>query len=289
MVTRRKFLKRALFTTAGVAGLGYYSFIFEPIHRLAVRNWPLTLDGWPEAALPMRIVALSDFHVANRWMTAERVAEIAKVATSLNPGIIVLLGDYQRGLSDFWVDGAPSIDELAKALSGLKAPLGVYAILGNRDTKKEAVRAGLGNIGIPVLSNNVVRLERGGKHFWLAGLADQLTEKPDLIGTLAQTNSDDPVILLAHEPDIFPEVVRAEHKVALTLAGHTHGGQVGVPFLGSAVELMGRKYVHGHYTENDRNLIVSGGLGVSRVPARFLMPPEITVIDLLRPAPKPEG
>lgn len=288
MVSRRKFLKRALYTTAGVAGLGYYSFLYEPAHRLVVRNWPLSLDGWPEAALPLRIVALSDFHVVNRWMPAERVAEIAKVAMSLNPGLIVLLGDYQRGLSDFWVDGAPSIAEWTKALSGLKAPLGVYAILGNHDAKKDAVRAGLGNIGIPVLSNNVVRLERGGKHFWLAGLADQEIDKPDLAGTLAQTGENEPVILLAHEPAIFPEVVRAERKVALTLAGHNHGGQVALPFLGSVIELMGKKYVHGHYTENDRNLIVSAGLGVTRAPVRFLVPPEITVIDLLRPAPKPE-
>ncbi|MEJ2226829.1 MAG: metallophosphoesterase [Alphaproteobacteria bacterium] len=289
MVSRRKFLKRAFYTTAGVAGLGYYSFIHEPAHRLVERNWPLTLEDWPEEALPLRIVALSDFHVTNRWMPTDRVAEIAKVAMSLNPGLIVLLGDYLRGLPDFWVEGAPTIPEWTKALSGLKAPLGVYAILGNHDSKKDALRAGFGNIGVPVLSNNVVRLERGGKHFWLAGLPSQMIGKPDLAGTLSQTDPNEPVILLAHEPDIFPEVVHTKRKVSLTLSGHTHGGQVGVPFLGSVAELMGRKYVHGHYSENDRNLIVSGGLGVTRVPVRFMVPPEITVIDLLRPAPKPEA
>lgn len=281
MISRRKFLGYA---AVGAVGLTTYGFYVEPVMRLTVRNWPLVLGDWPRELLPTRIVVLADFHVGNPWMTVERVSGIVKTAMSLNPGLIVLLGDYMPGLSAAWTSGFPSISEWTAALEPLRAPLGVYAVLGNHDTEKDAVREGLARVNIPVLSNKAVRLERDGRHFWVAGLADQVIETPDLPGTLAQTAEGEPVILLAHEPDIFTEVAQAQRPVALTLSGHTHGGQVALPVVGSVAELAGRRYVYGHYTENGRHLIVSGGLGVTRIPVRFLVPPEITVIDLLRPA-----
>lgn len=286
MVTRRKFLRYAAF---GAVGLTTYGFYVEPVMRLTVRNWPLTLNGWPEEMLPTRIVVLADFHVANPWMTVERIAEIVKTTMSLNPGLIVLLGDYMPGVAAMWTSGVPPIAEWTAALEPLRAPLGVYAVLGNHDGEKDVLRDAFARVNIPVLANKAVRVERDGHHFWVAGLEDQIIGAPDLLGTLAQTAEGEPVVLLAHEPDIFRAVAEAQRPVALTLSGHTHGGQVRVPFVGNTADLLGAPYSYGHYEVNGRHLIVSGGLGVTRMPVRFLAPPEITVVDLLRPARTANG
>lgn len=127
-----------------------------------------------------------------------------------------------------------------------------------------------------------------GQRFWLAGLGDQLAYKlghrrylgvDDLPGTLAQVRTDDPVILLAHEPDIFP---RVPARVALTLSGHTHGGQIRLPLIWPAFvpSEYGARFAYGHVVEEDRHLIVSGGLGTSFVPVRLGVPPEIVRVDL---------
>jgi predicted MPP superfamily phosphohydrolase len=146
-------------------------------------------------------------------------------------------------------------------------------------------------VGIEVYSNRAARLEKNGPGFWLAGVEDQLAlrrsmrwKRPltkgldDLGGTMAQIGDDAPVILMAHEPDIFPAVPQ---RVSLTLSGHTHGGQVRIfgwsPYSPSRY---GDRYVYGHIVEESRHIIVSGGLGCSIAPVRFGVPPEILVIDL---------
>jgi predicted MPP superfamily phosphohydrolase len=101
----------------------------------------------------------------------------------------------------------------------------------------------------------------------------------DLHGTLALIRTNDPVILLAHEPDIFPQVPA---RVALTIAGHTHGGQIRLPMVAPfwAPSAYGARFAYGHIVESDRHMIVSGGLGCSKVPLRFGVPPEIVLIEL---------
>ena len=174
--------------------------------------------------------------------------------------------------------------------AGARRP--VVTILGNHDWWEDAdmVRATLAANRIPVLENQSERLTTaGGAAFWLAGLGDQLAffdgqgrlrGVDDLPGTLAGIPEDgDPIILLAHEPDIFPQI---PDRVSLTLCGHTHGGQVAIPFLGRPIvpSRYGERYAYGHVVEDGRHLIVSGGLGCSRLPIRFGVPPEIVVIDL---------
>jgi hypothetical protein len=193
---------------------------------------------------------------------------------------------------------------MGPALAGLRAPLGVFSPLGNHDRWEDltAQKAGQGPtiarqaleaVGIPVMENDVIRLQKDGHGFWIAGLADQLALRPgkawnrksfeglhDLSGTLAKVNDGSPVILLAHEPDIFSKVPR---RVALTLSGHTHGGQVRLfgysPLVPSRY---GNRYAYGHVVEDDRHLIVSGGLGMSILPIRFGVRPELLAIDLGR-------
>jgi predicted MPP superfamily phosphohydrolase len=194
-------------------------------------------------------------------------------------------------------------EEWAGALAGLKAPFGVHAILGNHDwwddlnaqrTRRGPVlgRRMLERFGIPVYENDAIRLAKDRHPFWLAGLGDQMAfitgrrkrafrrfeGVDDLDGTLAKVTDEAPVILLAHEPDVFP---RVPDRVALTLSGHTHGGQVRLLGYSPMVpSRYGNRYAYGHVVEDNRHLIVSGGLGCSILPVRIGCPPEIVVVDV---------
>ena len=234
-------------------------------------------------------------------MPADRIAEIVARTNALKPDIVVLLGDFSASHKFKTRTVAP--EEWAEVLGELKAPLGVHAILGNHDwwddlaaqrSRKGPVvgRRVLEREGIPVYENDVVPLAKDGQRFWLAGLGDQLAffkrgrkrawrrfqGVHDLDGTLAKVTDEAPVVLMAHEPDIFPSV---PDRVALTLAGHTHGGQVRVfgysPMVPSRY---GNRYAYGHVCEDNRHLVVSGGLGCSILPVRIGVPPEIVMVDV---------
>lgn len=292
MISRRRFLQTCI---AAPALLGGYAMGVEPF-RVRERRYRPNIADWP-SGLQLRIVALSDFHAAEPWMSAARIGSIVAKANSLAPDIVLLLGDYVDGhiLRTRRVPDA----EWATALSGLHAPLGVHAILGNhdwwRDRAAQRRRAGptaagqaLEAAGIPVYENRAIRLEKDGRGFWLAGLGDQWALRPsggggtdDLRRTLTDIADDAPAILMAHEPDVFP---RLPERFSLTLAGHTHGGQV--TFFGYAPIVpsrYGARYRHGHFREGERHMIVTAGLGTSMLPVRLGAPPEIVVIELDAP------
>ncbi|MDV2983215.1 UNVERIFIED_CONTAM: metallophosphoesterase [Methylobacteriaceae bacterium AG10] len=273
---------------------GAYAFVVEPRFRLALTRYGLTPPGW-NPDLRLRIAVLADIHVCEPYMPLDRVAEIVAATNALAPDLILLLGDYPAGRKVTW--HRVPLSDFARLAEGLRAPLGTYAILGNHDwwDDREAMRAGKGPVevrrllearGIPVLENDAVRLVQGGHPFWVAGLADQEPFLPigsrrslaDLPATLAQVTDPAPVILMAHEPDIF---VKVSARVSLTLSGHTHGGQIRVlgysPVLPSRY---GQRFAYGHVVEDGRHLIVSGGLGVSGMGIRFGVPPEIVLIEL---------
>jgi uncharacterized protein len=320
-LTRRRLLKGAGWALFGTLVSGGYAFGLEPF-SLRIQRYRLTPAGWP-GGLRLKIAALADIHACRPWMDPARIRAIAEQANSLEPDVIVLLGDYTAGHR--WVTGRVEASEWAGALRGLQARLGVYAILGNHDwwTDRAAQHAGEGPVvsrraledaGIPVLENDVRRLEKSGAAFWIAGLGDQLAfsvprrdrirQGPagqdrarfrgvdDLPGTLAKVNDRAPIILLAHEPDIFPQV---PGRVALTLSGHTHGGQIRLFGWSPVVpSRYGNRYAYGHINEPAvhaagiaasadapaRHLVVSGGLGCSITPVRVGVPPEITVVEL---------
>ncbi len=167
------------------------------------------------------------------------------------------------------------------ALKELRAPLGVYAVLGNHDLwsdEDEPIRHHFKEAEFHLLENAAVPLSRDGRRFWLAGLGDQLEAMDDLPGTLRQIGDTSPTILLAHEPNIFKKVPK---QVTLTLSGHTHGGQVYVPFIGRpAIPPQYANYAYGHIQRGGRHMIVSSGLGVTGFPVRFLVPPEIALVTL---------
>lgn len=290
LLTRRSFLKAG--TAAALLGAGgsSYGFAIEPGYRLTVREWTVTPSDWPRDARPLRIAVLSDIHAFEPYMPASRIGRIVAATNALNPDLIVLLGDFVISQPHLLTARPVPIGEWAAELGRLRARLGVFAVLGNHDGYLDpaAVRLGIEQIGVPVLENRALKLSADGHRFWLAGLGDQMSRyldvtsslaSDDLPGTLAQVTDNDPLILLAHEPNIFTVT---PPRVTLTLAGHTHGGQVWLPLYGNlgAHKVCDGRYVHGVIVENGRHLVVSAGLGTSSMPVRFLVPPEITVVNV---------
>jgi uncharacterized protein len=292
MFTRRMFLRSTVGALALTGGTAGYAIGIEPLYRLRISPFTVAHASWPATMAPLRIAVLTDIHAVEPWMPAERIARIVEAANGLGADIIVLLGDYVASMPKFRTGLVP-IGAWTQALRDLQAPLGVYAIMGNHDwwTDNWKVRDGLTGVGIPVLENRALKIDKGGRRFWLAGLGDQIALHvpggykgvDDLPGTIGQTMGDsDPVILLAHEPDIF---VRVPDRVALTLSGHTHGGQICLPVIGRPIipSRFGQRFAYGHIVEDGRNLIVSSGLGMTAVPVRFNVPPEIALVTIGAP------
>jgi predicted MPP superfamily phosphohydrolase len=287
-LTRRRLIAGG----AGLLGLSAsataaYAGVVEPM-SVVVTRYALTPPRWP-AGRRLTVTVIADLHAGGPDMTLPHVKHVVDVAQNLRSDLIVLLGDFKAWYGHFKTE--PVDDALwAAELARLEAPLGTWAILGNHDWwhDLDGVRGALANVRIPLMQNDAVLLGADGRKFWLAGLGDQLAHwigpgrfrgVDDLPGTLAKIQTDDPVLLLVHEPDIFPAV---PDRVALTLAGHTHGGQIRLPFVWPyfVPSKFGARYAYGHVIENDRHLIVSGGLGTSMIPARLGVPPEILHITL---------
>jgi predicted MPP superfamily phosphohydrolase len=293
--------RRVLQTLAGLFlssfGLGSYAYAWEPAHQ-GVTRYKLKPAHWPEGRR-LRLAMISDLHVGGPHMPVARVREIVTQTNALKPDLTLLVGDFVASRARRPDDPAPS--EWATELARLDAPAGRFAVLGNHDwwQDERAQRElkgptqstiALEAAGIPVLENRAIRLETSGGPLWIAGLGDQeafvLGRRPrgfrygidDLPATLAMIDDDAPVILIAHEPDIF---ARVPARVALTLSGHTHGGQVRLfgwsPIVPSRY---GNRYAYGHVRENGRDLVVSAGLGTSKLPIRLGAPPEIVLIEL---------
>lgn len=292
-LTRRRFLQGAGGALALGAGGTAYAVGIEPRFRLVVSEWTIPHAHWPADMPPLRVVILTDLHANEPWMPVPRIREIVETANAVGGDMIVLLGDYVASMRRLRIGTPVPVAEWAAPLARLDAPLGVYAVLGNHDwwEDPQEVREGLERSGIRVLENDALKLSVHGGHFWLGGLGDQLAIRVgrswrgvhDLPATLAPAAADrDPYILLAHEPDIF---VSVPERVTVTLSGHTHGGQVNLPFIGRPVipSKYGQRFAYGHIVEDGRHLLVSSGLGLSGLPVRFMTPPEIGVMTLTSP------
>ena len=297
-LTRRDLLKAAGGLALGGAAVSAYGIGIEPIWRLNIASYALTPAKWP-SDLKLRIAAIADMHACEPFMSLDHIERIVDATNALQPDLVVLLGDFEA--KHRFVTKLVPGREWAGKLSQLKAPLGAYAVLGNHDWWDETeaqrrqkgpvlVRRYLESQNIPVLENQAVRLVKIGKAFWLLGLADQLAlirrhgdrryshGLHDLPATLGQVSDDAPAILLAHEPDIFPKV---PERIALTRSGHTHGGQIRMLGYSPLVpSRYGNRYAYGHVQEDGHSLIVSGGLGESRLPVRLGVPPEVVVVDI---------
>jgi predicted MPP superfamily phosphohydrolase len=296
MIDRRRVLQALAGLFLSAFGTAAYAAAWEPSHQRVTR-YRLTPAGWPSGRR-LRLAVLSDLHAGGPYMPVSRIGEIVAATNALRPDMVLLLGDFVASRARR--AGDPPMHAWSAELARLQAPDGVFAILGNHDWWHDAptqkARAGptevgraLEAAGIALLENRAVKLDTAAGPLWLAGLGDQIAflryqrglprGTDDLAGTLAQIADDGaPVIMMAHEPDAF---VRMPERVCLTLAGHTHGGQVRLfgwsPIVPSRY---GNRYAYGHVREGGRDLIVSGGIGTSKLPIRLGVPPEIVLVDL---------
>jgi uncharacterized protein len=263
-----------------LVALAVWGFWIEP-RRLVVRHVRVALDDWPAALSGMRIALVTDIHVGGPHVPLRRLASIVRATNGLRPDLVLLGGDFM--VAGVFGGRLVPPEPIVAGLADLSAPCGVYAVLGNHDRKRGRASRSLAAFagGHPrLLENAAVRLTRGDAAFWLIGLSDHNRGRPDVPGTLAQVTDAAPVIALTHSPDLFPAL---PERVAFTVAGHTHNGQVRLPLIGAlyASSRHGLRYVGGLVREGRKQLYVGAGIGTSWLPVRFLAPPEIAVLTLI--------
>jgi hypothetical protein len=255
----------------------------EPNRPRIVRH-DFFLPRWPEKLNGFTIAQLSDFHYDPYFSIHPLRAAIGMV-NALRPDLIALTGDFVT--SPFYGDpekAALAAEPCAGLLRQMNAPGGLWAVLGNHDdaTDRRFVTHTLQAANIHVLANQSQAIEHGGARFWLAGVHDVLSGTADLQKTLRGIPAGEAVILLAHEPD-FADVA-ARFPIDLQLSGHSHGGQVRIPFLPPLyLPPLARKYVRGMFHIGELTLYTNAGLGTIGVPVRLNCRPEITLLTL-RPA-----
>lgn len=275
--TKRRLIIAAILA-APVCLLGLWAFAVEP-SSLIIHEKTIAMSAWPASLNGLRVAAISDIHAGSPFINAEKLRLIVDRTNALKPDVIVLLGDYM--VRDSWHSTQMPPEKIAEALKHLQAPLGVYAVLGNHDWWYDVskTRSAFEGHGIRVVDNDVVRLEKDGTAFWLVGIADAWSMTDDIAGTAKKIPVGEPVIALTHNPDILP---RFPPTFLLTLAGHTHGGQVNLPFLGRRIvpSEFGQRYAAGHVYEDGKHMFVTTGIGTSVFPVRFRVPPEIALLTL---------
>lgn len=267
-LSRRRFLLRSLAITGAltVCDLAYET------DTLTVTRHSVRMPGLTK---PCRLVQISDLH--RSWCVSQNfVEQIVRRTNALKPDVIALTGDFVTHRSSY-------MDSCSKALKSLQAPLGLFGVLGNHDAAADngkgrgPISEALTANGIVVLTNRSARLENGLR---LVGVDDALTGTPDPTAAFGRVAKHEALIAMTHNPRIFPIMCQYD---CLTIAGHTHGGQINVPGLTSQLLGARLRYQHGWYQEPSEpgRLYVTRGLGVVGMPFRFHSPPEITVFDLI--------
>jgi hypothetical protein len=245
-----------------------------------VQRETLALPAWPAALDGLRVALLSDLHAGVPHATLDSVSRSVEAVRAERPDVVCLLGDFIDRSATFTRPVDP--DALATRLAALEAPRGVVAVLGNHDwyAGGRRIADAVQGAGVPVLEDQA---RAAGEGLWVAGVADERTRGADIDRALEPVPDDAAVLLLSHDPDVFPVV---PPRVALTLSGHTHGGQVGIPGLRRPFvpSHYGERYLRGHVVERGRHLDVSSGVGTSGLPVRFLCPPEVVILTLRAPS-----
>jgi predicted MPP superfamily phosphohydrolase len=275
-VSRRGFLKWIL----GSGAVGAVSLFSGRVYITKIEpRWvevvkvDVPIRGLPTPLHGFTIAQLSDFH-AGPYIKAEDVRRAVEAANKLGPDLVVLTGDYVS-------ESAQHSVACAGELAALQAEHGVYAILGNHDfwTDADVVAADLRQAGLDVLRNEHRRLDVGGADVYLVGIEDVWSGKPDLEAALDGVPRGAPTVLLAHEPDFADQATG--QGITLQLSGHSHGGQVRLPFVGAPVlPYLAHKYPYGLRQVGEMWLYTNRGIGLVAPPVRFLCRPEITLLQL---------
>lgn len=274
MLSRRQFLKGAI--AMGAAGLVADGLLLEPRHVVVERK-TIAINDLPDAFDGFRICQITDVH-HGPFTGLGFIKEVVEKVNSLNPGLVVLTGDYVDHSSKYIV---PAVSALCR----LKSSNGVLAVLGNHDHWMDAnlTQEVFNRYNVPVITNSHKLIEIKDKAICVAGVGDLMEDSQDLKAAFYGVPADIPRILLSHNPD-YAESMPASERVDLVLAGHTHGGQVRMPFSIAPItmSMYGQKYAGGLVRSASGQVYVSRGIGVVGLPVRFNCPPEITIITLTK-------
>lgn len=278
-LVNQPWVRRALLTLFALGLLLAMDALWVEPARLVVHRKELRVPRWPTALSGLRVALLSDLHVGSPHWDLAHLRELVERTNAEHPDLILLAGDYE--INGVWFGSHVAIEPIAAELARLRAPLGVVAVLGNHDWWNGAarVRHALEANGVRVLDDETQLLTARGSNFAVLGLRDESFRQRTAAEELALAPPGLPLIVLVHEPDVFAEL---DQRALLTLAGHTHGGQVNVPLLGRCVvpSRFGARYAAGEIVENGRTLFVTTGVGTSILPVRFGVPPEIALLTL---------
>lgn len=247
-----------------------YSIFFEPnfllVKELNIPN--KQLEG-------LKIVLIGDLHIKPHQ--GKRLNRIVAKINKQKPDLVLSVGDFIAGHS---IEATLPIEKIALSLAKINSKYGIYTVLGNHDFwyDAEQITNVLEKNGINVLNNTNCKIKINNSDLYIAGVEDLTTSQADI--TKALRNTKKPTILLTHSPDIFPNI---PNNVFLTLAGHTHGGQIRIPMIGALIvpSDFGNKYSYGLVNENDKSMIITKGIGTSILPVRFCCFPEILVINFV--------
>jgi uncharacterized protein len=257
--------------------LGGWAFWFEPASLHVVEE---TIEIPWSVGEPLRVAVLTDLHVGSPFNGLSKLRDVVAHTNAARPNLICILGDLviQGVLGGRFV--AP--ETIAAELARLEAPAGVVAVLGNHDAWLDhtRVRKALEAHHIRTVEDTALKVDTPAGAIWIAGVSDFWTGRHDVSGAVSAAADDGaPIILLTHNPDVFPDV---PPRVSLTLAGHTHGGQVALPFFGRPIvpSRYGERYAAGHVVEGGRHLFVATGVGTSILPVRFRVPPAVVILTL---------
>jgi len=275
------------------------AFLYEPFHP-QVTYHSIELSKLPQSLDGLRIVHLSDLHYG-QTIKDGYLQRVVCTVNALHPDIVVITGDMVPGYGVRTNPLSPKAtarritieraNRCGRIMGGLRANYGVYAVPGNHDERTmaaDAVTNGFRAAKIVMLNNENVLLSIHGQHLWLAGTRSALAQNADFGKALAKVNPEEPVILLAHEPDVADRVANEYPFVDLQLSGHSHGGQVRLFGAEPVLPTLGRKYPMGLYQVGQMALYTTRGIGLVQPPMRLFCLPEISVLTLKsRTAPHP--
>ena len=289
MIRRRVLLVAALVTLVGGVGFLWRAFRVEP-DSLVVAEYTIPVPGWPASAEGLRIAAVGDIHAGAPFIDEAKIAAITARINAAHPDLVIWLGDYviQGVVGGTFMEP----EKVARLLASARGRLGTFAIIGNHDRWLDSARVGRAfeAAGISFLRWQEASIRVAGTTVHLYGL-DDFELSPGFwprFRTVHQEWSrlppDEPLLALSHNPDVF---FYMPTRVNLTLASHTHGGQVRLPLIGSPIvpSSLGQRYARGLIVEKGRPMFVNTGIGTSIIPVRFGVPPEISILTLRSPAP----
>lgn len=279
-ITRRNFLKSGIRTCLYsfiTASIGYYYAKYIEPYLLSFTQHTLKSPLIPKGFHGMKILQFSDLHLGY-YFSLQHLSQIVSKINAEKPDIVLFTGDL---IDDYQTYTEASF--VASILKNIQAPFGKFSIYGNHDHGgygTEYYDHIMRESGFELLQNSEKRIRLlDNSEISIFGLDDMLLGKPKIAETLQHAKQNIYTIVLVHEPDIAPQI--ATYPINLQLSGHSHGGQVQIPFLGAIITpSLAKEYIEGFYSIQGLTLYVNRGIGRTRVPFRFMSKPEITLFIL---------